>query len=844
MPWAKRAARLWLQHLRGKIKFNRRGDLVASQGTKTSDTLPDAITDIWGAEGGVPGEASMPTCNDGGAELLSQAAKESKGTEESTEFSAGHAGFRVEDTGSLLRPSTIPEAERAPDTREADHSGPDQENRDEAFQKLLDVMDTDLRDASEPPLAGTGDYYIPNDRLFEIVDRRSIENIVPYIKNGIKVEDIYGKSDKDKNSLRKILATLVLIGEAPAIVEFVDEGLTDSCLPFASLPVKEHGSKRRFKLCRDGESTPIRLFGAWKRREIEAFEKTQWQTLAPFFGRGEHYELSWKRPFPFQIIEQKPAPGITAHRNTPGKDGIVPSTESRSNSWTDGVKTAPGAVKKVTIQEGHKHTPGIGTQHDTTWEDDTSTEPRSNSSIDGMKGAHGVVRRITIHRAHHNLPSYRGGQGDPAFALKQLFSDNEAEFNNEVSVLRRLNNLKDPHLVKLILTMEIIGPESDRRFYLMFPLADSNLRQFWHNNLNHETDPGKRKISSSTRARWVANQFYGLAFALSKLHDLNQKEAGRAVSVDDNARESDIIPINAPSARGDPHYGIHGDIKPENLLWHEKWAGRGDQESTTKEEALGVLQLADFGITKLHHTDTRSDADMRRATKSYAPPEKECQPPATCSRSWDIWSLGCVFLEFMCWLVQGGSCGRVNPVDAFREERTLERENKSLEGAIQDTFYHIIKTKDKTKFDVNPAVTKRIEALRTAPTSSDFVIDILDIIQAKMLLVEPDKISFSRSKQPRKTDDIKRITCYDLVKRLERIKNTANSASSEDYFTKKIAQRQPKDPRIQKNAVTIKEPAEALLKKKRTMSGLIDGPTPRRDSARHGNPSRMSQQVL
>lgn len=243
--------------------------------------------------------------------------------------------------------------------------------------------------------------------------------------------------------------------------------------------------------------------------------------------------------------------------------------------------------------------------------------------------------------------------------------------------------------------MEILGrPGKDTQFFLIFPLADSNLRQFWQRNFPHPSG-----TSTVAYARWVAKQLHGLAWALCKLHDLHQREV-----VED-------------SDSSDPFYGIHGDIKPENLLWYKEWVGPDGQQPSHNarvaqegqvpqggSKSLGVLQLADFGISRLHHTDSRSNGYMHKSTRTYAPPEIEWATNGF-SRSFDIWSLGCVFLEFICWLVQGGS-GKENPVDVFHEERYLERANRSLEGTIQDTFYYVVKQKDKTEFDVNPAVKK------------------------------------------------------------------------------------------------------------------------------------------
>jgi serine/threonine protein kinase len=253
--------------------------------------------------------------------------------------------------------------------------------------------------------------------------------------------------------------------------------------------------------------------------------------------------------------------------------------------------------------------------------------------------------------------------------------------------------------------MEIVSlqPVKETSFYLIFPLADGNLRQFWHRNFPHPSG-----TNTATYARWVARQFRGLAFALCKLHDLHLAEVHlRDLNDDDDPAVWGKV--------GDPFYGIHGDIKPENLLWYEDWVGPHDppvgnsnalevSNSQPTNDSFGVLQLADFGISRLHHTESRSDTPLRGATKTYAPPEVEYALDG-CSRSFDIWGLGCVFLEFICWLVQGGS-GKRNPVDVFHDARYLYGANRSLEGTIQDTFYHVVKENHRTTFEVNPEVNR------------------------------------------------------------------------------------------------------------------------------------------
>ncbi|KAL2198853.1 kinase-like domain-containing protein [Corynascus similis CBS 632.67] len=282
-------------------------------------------------------------------------------------------------------------------------------------------------------------------------------------------------------------------------------------------------------------------------------------------------------------------------------------------------------------------------------------------------------------------------EDNPSLALKELFRSNRSVFDNEVLILKKLNKFNCSHLVKLILTMEVCVNPNESKFFLVFPLADCNLTQFWGTNFPH-----LKGANMAAYPRWVAQQCHGLADALGKLHDTRQ------LQVEGPQKEAE----GSQGSSSDPSFGIHGDIKPDNLLWYKNWVGSATQASQDNWASLGVIQLADFGITRLHHTDTKSNVDKIRGTKTYAPPEVEWAVSGF-SRSFDIWSLGCVFLELVCWLVQGGS-GTKNPVEAFHQRRYLDGKNISLQSTKQDTFYTLEKKQHGTRFvpRVNPAVVE------------------------------------------------------------------------------------------------------------------------------------------
>ena len=65
----------------------------------------------------------------------------------------------------------------------------------------------------------------------------------------------------------------------------------------------------------------------------------------------------------------------------------------------------------------------------------------------------------------------------------------------------------------------------------------------------------------------------------------------------------------------------------------------------------GILQVADFGLATFHRNDSKDERRQAHRVPTYEPPEN--QHSEITSQKYDIWSLGCLFLEFATWLVSG-----------------------------------------------------------------------------------------------------------------------------------------------------------------------------------------------
>lgn len=196
-------------------------------------------------------------------------------------------------------------------------------------------------------------------------------------------------------------------------------------------------------------------------------------------------------------------------------------------------------------------------------------------------------------------------------------------FNKEKSTLETMLGLHHPHLIEPIAVYEK-GP--DRCF--VFPWAPKgNLREIW----NRHPDPADQKVT-----QWAWHQILGLTDGLKRLHESDTR---------------------------------HGDLKPDNILMFD-----GDHES-----GPNPLVIADVGISKFHAEETRIrraqgyESTSKGGTLRYEPPEIQLYAPATVSRKYDSWSLGCVLLEFIIWLVRGNN--PVNGLQRFEQERRSPRTN-------------------------------------------------------------------------------------------------------------------------------------------------------------------------
>lgn len=298
-------------------------------------------------------------------------------------------------------------------------------------------------------------------------------------------------------------------------------------------------------------------------------------------------------------------------------------------------------------------------------------------------------------------------------AIKKLYSTDPVEFQRERDVLIALGSqeYQGSHIIDLLATYPQKG-----KYHLIFHYADASLPKCWEDrpipNFDRET------------VLWSVAQMAGISCALSQIHELARSDQ---LLVDGNAQ------IQAQN--GGVKYGRHGDIRPHNVLWFQEKPGVDCGKN-------GVLMVADFGLARLHGQNSRSNAhaDTVIAAPTYKAPE--CKVGKYISRAYDIWCLGCLYLQFITWLLMGWEA-----IDLFSESRSI------LSGGIEeDNFFTVTEVLGEPQAEVRHSVVSWVDNLHQHEKCSELIHELLDLIMKQLLIVDPKaRVSASRLYQETNT---------------------------------------------------------------------------------------------
>ncbi|KAI0198029.1 hypothetical protein F4808DRAFT_473134 [Astrocystis sublimbata] len=340
-------------------------------------------------------------------------------------------------------------------------------------------------------------------------------------------------------------------------------------------------------------------------------------------------------------------------------------------------------------------------------------------------GGFSLVRKVEIHRSHHAFTSSKiSGQ---FFAIKELKgSQSQNMFKREVAALKRLSGDAHPYLISLLGTYEIDGTYS-----LIFPWAEGDLSQYW------QQERGLVE-KSKKHLRWISKQCQGIAEGLSYIHRLETTSGSSLI-------DHGFLPAfiqESGMAGPDTHrratttklrlFGLHGDLKPQNILWFPDY-------SSPIGRMRGLLKITDFGFAEFSIDETMNSRPEDRAINlTYHPPESKLNTDVI-GCSYDIWSLGCVYLGFIAWWLSGHDS--IVTFFTSRLQRPVDLNPWTDVSYKSDAFFEIA-LNHKTghlSANVKQSVTKFLDEMKHSIRRRrirKFLIGFLELIQDHMLVVE------------------------------------------------------------------------------------------------------------
>ncbi|KAI0974720.1 kinase-like domain-containing protein [Xylaria arbuscula] len=320
----------------------------------------------------------------------------------------------------------------------------------------------------------------------------------------------------------------------------------------------------------------------------------------------------------------------------------------------------------------------------TVWEADLEPDrilPFTFVDNTSRAGSFGSVYQVTIHPAHQETPLLKAN-GEPAnVAIKEVSTTtgeqdtlgrghgHHWQAEAEAEALKQISSLKHPHLIEVKAIIRKGG-----KYYFMFPWADGgNLRDYFKEN--------RQPKLNSRFVREIFKQLSRLADAIHAMHEFSIR---------------------------------HGDLKPENIV------------RFVDETEVGILKIADLALARHHEEETSvrlAQTETNEGTLLYEPPEVYTMADAPRSRRYDIWAMGCIYLELLIWLLYG-----YDGLLAFYDDLydPLRRGKQ---------FWDINLNKEQA--ELHPKVVAYIRHMARDPecAGSSAMRDLLDLVRTQLLVV-------------------------------------------------------------------------------------------------------------
>lgn len=225
--------------------------------------------------------------------------------------------------------------------------------------------------------------------------------------------------------------------------------------------------------------------------------------------------------------------------------------------------------------------------------------------------------------------------------------------------------VKHPNIIELLATYRISG-----RLNMLFPLAQTNLRTFLRTK--HDPLPSNKYLFESMR---------NIASALEAIHN----------------------PFIS-------HVGYHHDISPKNILLLDN-----------------EFKICDFGLSRIKNQAEGTQLQYRLGSMLYGAPEQTprfgFEYPMV-GRKFDIWSLGCVFLEIATHVARG-------------PEGIAQFQKKRMSGYDDDFYFVVLESEGGNTTEVKKEIIAWITELKEEDDEGELSL-VLDLVK-EMLKNNPEE---------------------------------------------------------------------------------------------------------
>ncbi|KAL9627119.1 MAG: hypothetical protein Q9204_006798 [Flavoplaca sp. TL-2023a] len=261
--------------------------------------------------------------------------------------------------------------------------------------------------------------------------------------------------------------------------------------------------------------------------------------------------------------------------------------------------------------------------------------------LQGKSGAYGQIFRIEVAEGH--LEGY--DKGTVAEKTQRLDNpEDEERYHREIETLR---NREHPNIVPLLASYTLQVEDSGsvmKSLHFITPLAQMDLAEWM---LHPKPPPGLHGSEPSETRGFLYRSIYALVSGLSFLHRENKGT------------------ITA-----------HHDLKPKNIL------------------VFGQdLKIADFGSSHLRSLAEGSETQRGPlGTYEYHPPEywndDGSQARFNHGRAFDIWSMGCIIIEFATLIVHGWESKKLSDFRIQRRQNPHKTRPKVTGRNDDDCSFH------------------------------------------------------------------------------------------------------------------------------------------------------------